>query len=75
MNNEKILSQIKLVKENSVSYRKVYGNKEQRTKDEIGGHIGYSLKEKYSQICPSDEFVNNLFLECAKDLGFEYEQR
>lgn len=75
MDNKQILAQIRESKKNSVAYQKAYGINGLESKDEIGGHVGYAVREIEDHVCPSDEFVTSLFEECALGLGFEYERR
>lgn len=74
MDNKQILEQVRKIKENSPIYQKAYGANRIEPRDEIGGHVGYNMKEQEDHICPSDEFMTALFKECAAGLGFEYER-
>lgn len=75
MNNSQILAEVKRIKEKSVAYQKAYRIESLEATDEIGGHVRYELEETEEALCPSDQFMNAIFEECAAGLGFEYERR
>lgn len=56
---EQILERIKEVKRTSKAYQEKYGHEEEKTSE--------------STICPSEEFLEELFERTARNLGFEYE--
>lgn len=75
MNNNQILAEVKRIKENSIAYQKAYKIDRIGATDEIGGHVSYDLVETEESLCPSDQFLDTLFEECAVGLGFKYERR
>lgn len=69
-----VLDIVNEIKKNSKEYQEHFSDGNVRLIDELGGHIGYLEKEQEYSFCPSEEFVEDLFQKCARELGIDYEK-